>query len=138
VALDDEALLAGWNSLFVGPVAGMNEVLAELARSYPLYAFSNTNRAHVDHWEPRYRDLLQPFAAVYCSCELGVRKPDAAAFLEVAKRIGVAPQNLLFFDDTETNVVGARNAGLLAAEVHSAADVRQALRGFGVRLSGAA
>jgi putative hydrolase of the HAD superfamily len=137
VALDDDALLAGWNCLFVGPVPGMAELLERLARSVPLYAFSNTNRAHLAHWQPRYRELLEPFSAVYCSCEIGARKPDAAAFLEVANRIGVAPQDLLFFDDAEVNVLGARAAGLLAAEVHGAADVRQALRSAGVRVDDA-
>jgi len=134
VALDDDAFLAGWNSLFVGPVAGMPALLERLARSYRLYGFSNTNRAHVAHWQPRYRDLLQPFAAIYCSCDLGARKPDAAAFHEVANRIGAAPQRLVFFDDTEANVLGARAAGLMAAHVRSAAEVESALGRFGVRV----
>ena len=134
VALGDDELLAGWNSLFVGPVPGVTALLDRLARSYPLYAFSNTNRAHVAHWRPRYGELLQPFAAVYCSCDIGARKPDAAAFLEVAKRIDVAAERIGFFDDTEVNVSGARQAGLLARQVHSATDIRQALREFGVRL----
>jgi len=132
VALADDDLLAGWNCLFVGAVPAMPALLERLARVLPLYALSNTNRAHLDYWQPRYGGLLEPFSAVYCSCELGVRKPDAAAFGEVAKRIGVAPERILFFDDTEANVLGARQAGLPAAEVHSAADVREALGRFGI------
>jgi putative hydrolase of the HAD superfamily len=134
VALADEALLAGWNRLFVAPVPGMQTLLERLAGSYPLYAFSNTNRAHVAYWEPRYRGVLAPFRAVYCSCEIGARKPDAAAFQEVAQRIGAAPGRIGFFDDHPANVAGARNAGFLAEEVHSAADVREALRGLGAPL----
>jgi putative hydrolase of the HAD superfamily len=137
VALDDDALLAGWNCLFVGPVPGMTQLLERLARSYPLYAFSNTNRAHVAHWRPRYRDLLEPFSAVYYSCEIGARKPDAAAFLAVATRIGVAPARIAFFDDHAGNVEGAHEAGLLAHEVHSADDVREALRRSGIPAEGA-
>jgi FMN phosphatase YigB (HAD superfamily) len=56
------------------------------------------------------------------------------AFREVADRIGVAPERIGFFDDHAVNVAGARDAGLLAHEVHSAADVREALRRLGVRL----
>lgn len=134
VALADSELLAGWNRLFVAPVPGMRVLLERLAQSYPLYAFSNTNQAHVAFWRPRYGDLLAPFSAVYCSCDIGARKPDPAAFLEVAKRIGIAPEKIGFFDDHPANVQGAREAGLLAQEVHSAANVRAALQRFGVRL----
>jgi len=132
VRLGDAELLAGWNRLFVGEVPGMQALLERLARSSPLYAFSNTNRAHVAHWKPRYRALLAPFAAIYCSCEIGARKPDVEAFRDVATRIGVPPARLAFFDDHAVNVAGARNAGLLAYEVHSVADVREALRRLGV------
>lgn len=137
LSLADQELLAGWNRLFVGEVPGMQALLERLALERPLYAFSNTNRAHVAHWAPRYRELLAPFSAVYCSCDLGARKPDTAAFLEVAKRIGVQPQRIAFFDDHALNVAGARNAGLLAEEAHSAAGVREVLRRLGVRLDGA-
>ena len=132
VALADDELLAGWNRIFVAPVAGMQELLEQLAKSYPLYVFSNTNRAHVAYWQPRYGGLLTAFSGVYCSCDIGVRKPDPAAFLEVARRIGVEPQRIAFFDDSPVNVAGASKAGLHACEVHSAADVRDALRALGV------
>ncbi|HEX5612006.1 MAG TPA: HAD family hydrolase, partial [Burkholderiales bacterium] len=81
LALSDEELLAGWNRIFGAPVPGMQALLERLARLHPLYVFSNTNRAHMAHWEPRYRALLAPFSAVYCSCDLGMRKPDVEAFL---------------------------------------------------------
>lgn len=134
VPLADDELLAGWNALFVAPVPGMTALLERLAGAYPLYAFSNTNAAHVAYWKPRYRAALQPFSAVYCSCEIGVRKPDAAAFDDVARRIGVAPGRIAFLDDSEGNVAGARSAGLLAGTVRSAAEVREALQQFGVRV----
>lgn len=134
LALADEELLAGWNCIFGAPVPGMQALLEQLARLHPLYIFSNTNRTHVAHWQPRYRALLAPISAVYCSCDLGVRKPDVEAFLTVAKRIGVEPQRIAFFDDHAVNVAGARSAGLLAKEVHSAAEVREALAQFGVHL----
>jgi glucose-1-phosphatase len=131
VSIADDELLAGWNRLFVGLVPGIEGLLRRLAKSYPLYVFSNTNRTHIAHWGPRFGDLLTAFAGVYCSCELGARKPEAAAFLEVAKRIGRTPERMVFFDDGALNVEGARKAGLMAFEVHSAADVRGALRTLG-------
>ncbi len=50
------------------------------------------------------------------SCELGAAKPDPAFFAEAARRIGAAPAAILFVDDTEPNVVAARDAGLAAEQ----------------------
>ena len=132
--LADDELLAGWNRIFVGPVPGMQGLLERLRHRYPLYAFSNTNHAHLGYWQPRYASLLSPFSAVYCSCEIGARKPEVEAFLEVARRMGVSPGRIAFFDDHSANVLGARKAGLLAHEAHSVAQVREALSQWGIRL----
>ena len=130
--LADEHLLSGWNQIFVGEVPEVGALLAALAKSLPLYAFSNTNVAHHAFWRPHYATLLQPFSEIFCSCDLGLRKPSAQAFLEVGRRIGIAPARIVFFDDHDGNVRGARAAGLRAHEVHSAAEIRAALRKEGI------
>jgi putative hydrolase of the HAD superfamily len=133
VTLADEILLSGWNQIFVGAIPGVEALLESLARSYPLYAFSNTNVAHRAFWQVRYASLLQPFSQIFCSCDLAARKPSADAFLEVSRRIGIAPGRIAFFDDHAQNVRGAREAGLLAHEVHSVDDIRAALQREGIR-----
>ena len=52
------------------------------------------------------------------SCDLGVAKPAQAFFAEAARRIGAERSAVLFVDDSEQNVDGARAAGL-AAELWS-------------------
>ena len=130
--LADEPLLAGWNQIFVGEVPEVGPLLAGLARSFPLYAFSNTNAAHRTFWQARYADVIAPFSQIFCSCDLGRRKPTADAYLEVCKRMGVAPARIVFFDDVLENVRGAREAGLRAYQVASAAEIRAALRHEGI------
>ena len=132
VDLADEHLLSGWNEIFVGEMPGVASLLPALARALPLYVFSNTNTAHQQFWQVRYASLLEPFSAIFCSCDLGLRKPSPGAFLEVSKRIGIAPARTVFFDDSPANVQGAREAGLRAHEVHSDADIRAALLREGV------
>ena len=132
VDVADEPLLAGWNQIFVGEVPEVGPLLASLARSIPLYVFSNTNTAHRTFWQARYAGILAPFSQIFCSCDLGLRKPTADAYLEVCRRIGVAPGRIVFFDDVLENVQGAREAGLRAHQVNSAADIRAALRLEGV------
>ena len=133
VTLADEMLLSGWNQIFVGAIPGVEALLESLARAHLLYAFSNTNVAHRAFWQVRYASLLQPFSQIFCSCDLGARKPSADAFLEVSRRIGIAPGRIAFFDDHAQNVRGARDAGLLAHEVHSVDDIRAALQREGIR-----
>jgi epoxide hydrolase-like predicted phosphatase len=57
---------------------------------------------------------LDSFAAIVDSSEVGLRKPDPAIFVLTAERIGCRPERLLYFDDTEENVVAAAASGLAA------------------------
>lgn len=127
VDLDDAALLAGWNAIFLEPDPRTVPLLQELSRRWPLYLFSNTNRAHQAFWSFRYARMLEPLTEVFTSCELGARKPEAEGFRRVAERIGVAPGEILFFDDLEENVEGARRAGLQAFVATGPDDIRRAL-----------
>src|SRR5688500_14258200 len=58
VSLSDEELLRGWNAIFLDPLAEIAALVRTLARSMPLYVFTNTNPAHIACWKPRYRELL--------------------------------------------------------------------------------
>jgi len=72
------------------------------------------------------------FHRVFVSSELGLRKPERAAFRAVADATGITPAALLFFDDAIENVEGARAAGLQAVLVRALSDVRRALAGIRV------
>ena len=117
--LPDRDMLEGWNAILGEPFPGVPALLKELAGKWPVYVFSNTNVAHVAHWKPRYREMLAPVREVIVSCELGTRKPRRDAFHKAAEQVGVAPEAILFLDDLEENVSGARAAGLQAEHVPS-------------------
>jgi beta-phosphoglucomutase-like phosphatase (HAD superfamily) len=59
---------------------------------------------------------------------------DMDGVLRLAIRLEVAPDEMLYFDDDATYVVGAREAGLSADRVGGAPDVRASLavHGLGV------
>lgn len=126
-ALSDQQLLAGWNAIFLEPAPGMHDLLRTLAAAMPLYLFSNTNVLHHAYWRKRYRRLLESFTGIFCSHQLGLRKPSPAAFERVVQVIGITPSRLAFFDDAPENINGARKAGLLGFHVTSMAELRQAL-----------
>lgn len=128
-----DVLDAGWKAIFPGLVAPTVALLRELEGRVPLYLFSNTNLAHQAEWSTRFAEALAPFDRVFTSCGIGARKPERAAFEHVAREIGLPLEAILFFDDTESNVVGARAAGMPAVHVRSPEDVRRAVAPWLVR-----
>lgn len=54
------------------------------------------------------------FDAHFYSFEVGVAKPDPDYFRRIVDQLDVVPEQLLFVDDKEANVLGAREAGLTA------------------------
>jgi glucose-1-phosphatase len=132
VQLSDAQFLEGWNAVFAGEMPGMARLLARAAKHMPLYAFSNTNRPHVEHFSKAYAEVLGHFREIFLSSAIGLRKPDAAAYDHVVKAIGVPAERIVFFDDLVENVEGARMRGLIAVHVTSPDDVAQALAALGL------
>ena len=132
IGISDEALLEGWNAIFAGEMPGIGPLLARAATRMPLYAFSNTNGAHVAHFSVLYADILAHFKTVFLSSTIGLRKPDAAAYNHVVKAIGVPAERIVFFDDLAENIDGARASGLKAVHVTSSEDVAGALVALGI------
>jgi glucose-1-phosphatase len=130
--LTDAQFLAGWNSIFIGEMAGIRDVLARVEGRLPLYVFSNTNAPHQAYWSVRFVELLRPFKKIFVSNELGLRKPEPAAFAAVTAGIGVPAGRVLFFDDSPPNVTGARACGLHAVEVTATVDIERALVTYGL------
>jgi FMN phosphatase YigB (HAD superfamily) len=127
IEISDAQFLEGWNALFAGEVPGIASLLARASRRLPLYAFSNTNGAHVDHFSAAYAGVLGHFREIFLSSSIGLRKPDAEAYDHVIKAIGVPASRILFFDDSAANIEGARARGLCAIHVTSMDDVARAL-----------
>jgi HAD superfamily hydrolase (TIGR01549 family) len=123
IELPMEEWRAGWNAVFAGAFQDVHARLPAVRQSMPLYLFTNTNATHQAAWSNLYEDTLRHFDALYVSSEIGHRKPNVAAFQHVADDMGYAPEQIVFVDDTEENVLGAKAAGMDARMVSSEADV---------------
>lgn len=129
---DTDTVAAGWNAMLVDQIDATLDLIDRVSHRLPCHAFSNTSAIHREVWSTRFPRVTDAFERLFLSFELGVRKPDPAAFEAVADRLGIAPDRILFFDDTVENVAGARAAGLQAVHVRSPRDVEQALDRLGV------
>jgi glucose-1-phosphatase len=132
IAISDAQFLEGWNAIFAGEMPGIAPLLARAAKRVPLYAFSNTNAAHVEHFSSAYAGVLGHFRELFLSSAIGLRKPDAEAYDHVVKAIGSPAERIVFFDDLVENIEGARARGLTAVHVMSSDDVADALAALGI------
>jgi putative hydrolase of the HAD superfamily len=105
----------------------------QLGRQRPVGMFTNNPlllKRHIVEVFPAIAEIFGPRAVF--SSELGRTKPDPEAFRLLAARLGTAPEAVLYFDDDETYVVGAREAGLSAHRAHGADSIRAALATHGL------
>ena len=130
-ASDDE-IEQGWNAIFVDQIEATVEYIAAVRDHLPCYAFTNSNATHQGYWTERFAPAIGVFEEVFVSSEMGLRKPERAAFAAISAATGKRLEEILFFDDNEENVTGARLAGMQAVHVSSHMDVEQALADIGV------
>ncbi|WP_371676498.1 HAD family hydrolase [Streptomyces sp. NBC_01276] len=89
-------------------------VLDALAGDYRHGVLSNSSAANQD---PKLRHLgvRDRFEVLVCAAELGVSKPDAAAFLAACAALGLSAGEVAYVgDQPEIDARGARDAGLKA------------------------
>lgn len=90
-------------------------------------ALSNTTNEHWARMDefPTVGRLRHRFA----SHELGLNKPDPAIYRHVERQLGYTGKQILFFDDTEENVIAARAVGWRAERIDPASDTARQMTG---------
>lgn len=124
--LSAAAFLAAFRAWPTGPLPGAAELVAQTRASVATGCFSNTNALH---WHDHIAawPLTGLFDHRFLSFELGLLKPDIAAFVQVADLLEVPAERVLFLDDNALNVVGAAAAGFQAIRVAGVDEARQRL-----------
>ncbi len=125
-ATDDEMTNA-WNNIFGNEMSASLDAIDVVRSTLPAYGFSNTNRTHQIYWEHHYPRIPNTFEKLYVSSEIGLRKPDAEAFELILNELSLAPNELLFFDDTQENIDGAQRLGIQTVLVSGTDSVVNAL-----------
>jgi len=94
----------------------MQPLLAALKGRIRMALLSNATRGSTERFTGQ--GLAEHFDAILCSGDIGVAKPDFAAFRHAARRLGVAPERCAYVDDTLEHVVTARCLGMDALLYH--------------------
>lgn len=98
------------------------QALRQLRHQYRIYLLSNTNPIMwnsriADEFRKEGNDISAYFDGIITSYEARCMKPDRRIFEMVTEKFGIVPSQTLFFDDSETNVTAAREAGFRAVLV---------------------
>ena len=95
----------------------MADLVAELAKTKPLYLLSNTNDMHV---EALLRDFVvfAHFSGATYSHEARASKPDRRIYEIACKQHNLVPAETLFVDDLEANISAARDFGFQTHHYH--------------------
>ena len=109
-------------------------LLEELSRQYPVYGLSNNNEISVkrmhDIYEENGLDWRRIFRKEFISCRMKMLKPSREIFDAAAAEIGLPPAEILFVDDSQTNVDGALSAGWQAIYYAQGTDLRACVFGY--------
>lgn len=107
---------------------GAHELIEELKNKRVMTAcLSNTNDRH---WQALAggKEIYMPILKLdhlFASHEIREAKPDIAAYKAVEKKLGLRGDEILFFDDREDNIEGARAAGWNAERITEHDAVKQ-------------
>lgn len=129
---NDSEIALGWNAIYLGEITETVDYILAVNNTMPCFAFTNSNVTHQVFWEAAYPRVIKSFQQIFISSSLGLRKPERAAFEAISNATGIKLEAMLFFDDMEENVTGARLAGMEAVHVKTHLDVQQALLEIGV------
>ena len=113
----DSQIEDAWYSMILDIPASRVKVVQELSKNYNVYLFSNTNKIHIERLHRAFKaehgiDFPSLFVKDYYSHEIHERKPDLSSYQKVIELSGVKPEESIFIDDLEKNIIGAQQSGL--------------------------
>ena len=106
-------------------------LLKKLSKKYDLYMLSNNNPVCLPRSEKMFEEagfpMYENFKKCYISCQMKALKPSAKFYKAVMEDIALPAEEMIFVDDSQTNVDGAIAAGLPAVYYKPGTDLTRVL-----------
>jgi putative hydrolase of the HAD superfamily len=129
-----EQIAADWADIFTAnqPVHNLAHQLKD--EGYQLVLGSNTNAVHARQFRSQFDELLSRFDALITSHEVGEMKPHSLFYQRCCEAVDARPEECVFIDDIQENVLGAQDAGLYGVHYTTIDRLKSSLRSLGVSL----
>ena len=101
-------------ALLDGVTESTVSAVKSVAGRYPLYILSNNNPISMVFCQQAMdkAGIGNLFTDKFISCDMKMLKPSEAFYREVIRRVGAAPEEIVFIDDSLVNVQAARAVGI--------------------------
>lgn len=121
-----------YNDIFMAnPI--MDELIIALRERYQLAILSNTNAFHFPYIMETF-PIMNIFDDYIVSYEEQCQKPNPEIFHRALGRMGMRPEEVVFVDDTEENVISAQQIGIKSIHFTTPQDMVVAMRLCGVAI----
>jgi putative hydrolase of the HAD superfamily len=111
--VNDEDFDNAWNALLIKMNQTSVNLIKKLRGKYTITLLSNTNELHFNGIIEEFRLIQEYFNHIFFSHIVGARKPEIEIFQLAINTLNANPNQILFIDDMEENINGAKAAGLL-------------------------
>lgn len=92
-------------------IPGTKDIITTLKKKYPVYFLSDNVKERVEKIDAIYH-LLSWFDGGVFSHDIGIRKPNPIIYQITLEKFEVKPEETIFIDDKEKNLVPARAMGI--------------------------
>ena len=114
-----ETILRCHRQFYGTPDQEVVKLIRELSTKFDLYILSNNNAVAMSILYPLFAGAGMPFETsfkgLFLSYEMHLLKPGAEIFNKAIEASGCAPEEILFIDDSPSNVQGAAALGIRSA-----------------------
>lgn len=128
--LDYDTFKEYWCKIFI-PMDDMEHLVGSIGPDITVGLLSDTDPLHWNHVKTTW-PWIGAIDNPTLSYKVGVMKPDKKIFSAAAANVQTGPQQCLFIDDLQTNVDGARAAGMQAVRFVNVPDLAAALSTMGL------
>lgn len=128
----DKDIDAAMQSLLVGIEPYKAKFLKDLATRFDLYMLSNNNSISFARSRAMFEESGIPvettFKHLFLSYEMKMLKPSAEIYLAAIESIGLPAEDLLFIDDSQSNIDAARSCGMNVLHYRQGDDLKSAMQ----------
>lgn len=114
-------------------IEGVRDIIKELKPNYKLGIISVHVKEWIEHCNKKFQ-IHKLFHSTLYSFEVGMQKPDIRMYKLMLKRLNVPPEECLFIDDREKNLIPARKLGIITILFKNAKQLRNKLNKLGIKI----